>query len=140
MQILDEIFDEVFGMKLLEPRIEVEERWVVKPHQAYKKPKQARYLEVGDRHKFKTLAEQEEERKKAYELEKKALQPTYKQSQKRTKDTSNDPYSSDQPRVGYGPNAKKRRVGATTNSSLSLGAGEKPFIVSNRNGIRSPAV
>lgn len=94
-------------------------------------------MEVGERHKFKSLAEQEEERKKAYELDKQPLLP-YK-SNRRTTDTSNDPYEA-KPRVGYGPNAKKRRAGGTTNSSLSVGVGEKPFAVNNRNPIRSPVI
>jgi hypothetical protein len=33
VQVLDDLFDDIFGIKLLEPRIEVEEYWVVKPHQ-----------------------------------------------------------------------------------------------------------
>ena len=41
----------------------------------------------------------------------------------------NDPYK-ELSRVGYGPNAKKRKVG-TTNSSLSLSIGEK-FTIGNR--------
>lgn len=62
VQVLDDVFDDVFGIKLLEPRIEVEEYWVVRPQQAVKKPKQARYMEVGDRHRFKSLREQEDEK------------------------------------------------------------------------------
>ena len=31
VNILDDVFDDIFGIRLLEPRIEVEENWVVKP-------------------------------------------------------------------------------------------------------------
>tara|TARA_B110000285_G_scaffold150547_1_gene168106 strand:- start:1020 stop:1343 length:324 start_codon:yes stop_codon:yes gene_type:complete len=95
-------------------------------------------LEVGDRHKFKTLAEQEAEKKKAYQQDREALGPRKRSTRALASDTMNDPYEA-LPRVGYGPNARKRRPAGGTNSSISVGSGQR-LAIGNRNGIRSPVI
>ena len=59
--ILDDVFGEIFGLPLLEPMIRYEKQWQVK-HETKKPNPKPRYNEIGEKHRFKSYVEQEEER------------------------------------------------------------------------------
>lgn len=59
--VLDDLFFELFGITLLQPAIEYEKQWVVK-HEVQKPKPKARYNEIGEKHRFKSYVETEEEK------------------------------------------------------------------------------
>ena len=55
MGVLDDLFDSLFGIHIIEPLIVNDRRLVVKPENlttTFKKPKQPRYLQIYDRYQF----------------------------------------------------------------------------------------
>lgn len=61
VMVLDELFHEIFGINLLEPTIMYEKQWTVK-HEVIKPKPKARYYEIGEKHRFKSYVETEEEK------------------------------------------------------------------------------
>ena len=59
--ILDELFEDIFGIPLLEPTINYVKQWRV-VHESKKPNPKPRYNEIGERHKYKGFVEQEEVR------------------------------------------------------------------------------
>ena len=62
--ILDDLFEDIFGLPLLEPMIRYEKQWQVK-HENKKPNPKPRYNEIGEKHRFKSYMEQEEEKLKS---------------------------------------------------------------------------
>lgn len=78
--VLDDLYNKLFGIPLLEPMIQYEKYWTVKHDTTLKKPKpQARYYEIGEKHRFKSFIETEEEKMKKQETS----LPPYKQNTKK---------------------------------------------------------
>jgi hypothetical protein len=59
--VLNELFSDIFGLPLLEPMIRYEKQWQVK-HETKKPNPKPRYNEIGEKHRFKSYVEQEEEK------------------------------------------------------------------------------
>lgn len=61
VSVINDVFEEIFGIPLLEPMIRYEKQWHVK-HEIKKPQPKPRYNEIGEKHRFKSFVEQEEER------------------------------------------------------------------------------